>query len=66
MNAFRRGPNVGHLLSPLDHGRSDSQPKGQIAFHRSDKQIDRALCLPFASLGSLAIQKEIDRIGKQE
>jgi arsenate reductase (thioredoxin) len=34
------------------------------AFVVLDRRINLLLCLPLASLGSLAIQKEIDRIGK--
>jgi arsenate reductase (thioredoxin) len=35
------------------------------AFIILDRRISLLLCLPLASLGKLAIQKEIDRIGKQ-
>ena len=35
------------------------------AFTVLDRRIDLFLCLPLASLQSLAIQKEIDKIGKQ-
>jgi arsenate reductase (thioredoxin) len=31
-----------------------------------DRRISLLLCLPLASLDKLAIQKEIDRIGKQQ
>jgi arsenate reductase len=34
------------------------------AFVVLDRRINLLLCLPLASLGALAIQKEIDRIGK--
>jgi arsenate reductase len=34
------------------------------AFSVLDRRINLLLCLPLASLGALAIQKEIDRIGK--
>jgi arsenate reductase len=35
------------------------------AFMLLDRRISLFLCLPFATLGQLAIQKEIDRIGQQ-
>jgi arsenate reductase (thioredoxin) len=35
------------------------------AFNVLDRRISLLLCLPFASLDKLAIQKEIDRIGKE-
>lgn len=35
------------------------------AFMILDRRISLLLCLPLASLDKLAIQKEIDRIGKQ-
>ena len=34
------------------------------AFMMLDRRISLLLCLPLASLNKLAIQKEIDRIGK--
>jgi arsenate reductase (thioredoxin) len=36
------------------------------AFMILDRRISLLLCLPLASLDTLAIQKEIDRIGKQQ
>ena len=35
------------------------------AFNVLDRRISLLLCLPFASLGKLAIEKQIDRIGKE-
>jgi arsenate reductase len=35
------------------------------AFMTLDRRINLLLCLPLASLDSLAVKKEIDRIGKQ-
>jgi arsenate reductase len=35
------------------------------AFMMLDRRISLMLCLPFASLDTLAIKKEIDRIGHQ-
>ena len=35
------------------------------AFMILDRRISLLLCLPLASLDKVAIQKEIDRIGKQ-
>jgi len=35
------------------------------AFFMLDRRISLFLCLPFAALDRLAIQKEIDRIGRQ-
>jgi arsenate reductase len=35
------------------------------AFMILDRRISRLLCLPLSSLDTLAIKKEIDRIGKQ-
>jgi arsenate reductase (thioredoxin) len=36
------------------------------AFMILDRRISLLLCLPLASLDTLAIQKEIDRIGEQQ
>ena len=36
------------------------------AFMMLERRIGLFLCLPLASLGRLAIQKEIDHIGKQQ
>jgi arsenate reductase len=35
------------------------------AFNVLDRRISLLLCLPLASLDKLALQKEIDRIGKE-
>jgi arsenate reductase len=46
-------------------GTPESERAYSQAFHTLERRISLFLCLPLASLDTLAIQKEINRIGKQ-
>ena len=49
-----------------DDGTSEEIERAfRDAFGILDRRIALFLCLPFASLDSLAIKKEIDRIGRE-
>jgi arsenate reductase len=47
------------------HGTPESERAFSQAFHMLERRISLFLCLPLASLDSLSIKREIDKIGKE-
>ena len=62
-------PMTAHWGVPDPTAAEGSPEKIEKAFRDAfmilDRRINLLLCLPLASLGKLAIQREIDRIGKE-